>query len=349
MRGVAKIGIGLAGVLAAGLLGYTGYVGLEGARQGVTPDGSDDCRTPDIQYGWDYEAINYDQADDARLRAANPGMDSCADRGSAAGDEIVTDDGIRIAGWYIPAGDGSPATAPTVVLVHGHGANKSGILHYAIGLHESFNLVAFDERNSGRSTGEKTTIGVLEQKDLRAVIDWLERTKHPVSIGVLGNSQGAIAAINEATGDPRVQALVLDSMHTRMRYQFERRLELAGHPAYPGTWAIFLATWLQTGVWFGSADAIDALPHLGTRPILLIHGEGDQQDLPERTQAFYDQAIAGGMPAELRWCPTAGHDSGVGMPAEVCADDFGTWTRDFFARTLRTAPEAAVPVAVTAG
>lgn len=333
MRRWRRLLAAIAATAVVALLGYSGYIGYEAVR--ALHVRSSDCSTPDVQYGWAYEAINYDIADDARLRAENPRtMEHCASQGATAGDEVVTDDGIRIAGWYIPAADGSPATAPTVVLVHGHNANKSGILHYGLGLHESFNLVAFDERNSGRSSGDTTTIGLLEQKDLRAVIDWLVRTKHPSRIGVLGNSQGAIAAINEATGDPRVAALVLDSMHTRMQYQFERRVELAGHPAYPGAWAAFVSTWLVSGVWFGSGDAIDALPRLGSRPVLLIHGEGDKQDLPERTQAFYEEARSDGIPAELRWCPGAGHESGIGMPAEVCADDFARWTREFFTRTV---------------
>src|SRR5206468_1873130 len=130
-------------------------------------------------YGWAYEAINYPMADDARIRADNRDMTDCASQGVKAGDEVVTSDGIHVAGWYIPAADGASATAATIVLVHGYGQNKTGILHYAPGLHQRFNLVAFDERNGGRSTGSQTTLGVLEQKDVRAMIDWVERVKHP--------------------------------------------------------------------------------------------------------------------------------------------------------------------------
>lgn len=188
---------------------------------------------------------------------------------------MVTDDGIRIAGWYIPAGNGAGPTAPTVVLAHGFQVNKSHILEYGPGLHQAFNLVAFDERNAGRSTGDQTTAGVLEQKDLRAIIGWLERTKHPTHIGVLGDSLGAAAALAEATTDPRVEALVLESMHTRLRYQIEARVQENGHPAYPATWAVFLAARIRTGVDIGSMDPEDELPRLGHVPILLIHGTAD--------------------------------------------------------------------------
>lgn len=320
--------------LVAGLA-YTGYVGYEGSRQMVEGGGSHrDCRTPDELFGWAYEAINYDIADDARLKTRNVDQKNCTYTGDLAGKEVVTDDGIRIAGWYVPAADDSGPTAPTVVLVHGFGASKTGILEYGLGLHESFNLVAFDMRNTHRSSGNQTTAGVREQKDLRAIIDWLERTKHPSHIGVLGNSLGAATAIAESGDDLRVEALALDSLHTRTRYQVEQRLQHAGHPAYPGTWAIFLAAQIRAGIDLGSVDAEDAIPELVRLPVLLSHGTADTEDLPERTQAFYEDAEAAGVEIELHWCEGAGHTAPAGMPAWVCRDDFAAWMLEFFSRNL---------------
>src|SRR5947207_15700639 len=106
-------------------------------------------------------------------------------------------------------------------MLHGYAGNKSSDLPYAVGIPSQFNLVAFDERNGGRSSGAQTTLGVLEQNDVRAIVDWVTRTKHPAHLGVFGNSMGAAAAINEARHDPRVEALALDSMHTRIGYQFQ--------------------------------------------------------------------------------------------------------------------------------
>jgi pimeloyl-ACP methyl ester carboxylesterase len=324
----------LALVIVAGVA-YTGYVGYEGSRLLVEAStDAGDCRTPDLQFGWTYEAINYDISEDAALRSVNPDMARCTHQGTPAGDAVVTDDGIRIAGWYIPAADGSGPTAPTVVLVHGFNNSKANILAYGEGLHETFNLVAFDMRNRGRSTGTQTTAGVLEQKDLRAIIDWVEREKHPVHLGVLGNSLGAATAMAEARDDPRVEALALDSMHTRLVYQIEARLQHNGHPAYPGTWAIFLGIRIRTGLDVGSIDAADEIGQVADRPILLTHGTADTEDLPARTQSFYDDALAAGVDVELHFCEGAGHNAPAGMPVKVCHDDFAAWTSDFFSRTL---------------
>jgi len=84
--------------------------------------------------------------------------------------------------------------SPAVILVHGYAANKSDIMPYGAALHDTYNLVAFDLRNGGRSTGAQTTYGVLEQDDQRAVIDWLVREKDPAWIDLLGNSMGAATA-----------------------------------------------------------------------------------------------------------------------------------------------------------
>jgi pimeloyl-ACP methyl ester carboxylesterase len=323
-------------VLAIAGAGYMGFAGYLGSSFLIDRPVSDHCETPDVLFGWTYEAINYDPADDARLKIRNSNLAECGYQGTdSAGDAVVTDDSIRIAGWYVPAANGTGPTAPTVVLVHGHQQNKSEILEYGAGLHQAFNLVAFDERNAGRSTGDLTTAGVKEQKDLRAIIDWLERTKHPTHLGVLGDSLGAAAALAEATTDPRVEALVLESMHTRLRYMVEIRVgEFYSQPAYPATWAVFLAAQLRTGVDIGSVDPEDELPKLGQVPILLIHGTADRWDPPQRTKALYDEAIAAGRDIELQWCEGSGHNADDGMPVAVCRDAFGHWVRDFFTRKL---------------
>jgi pimeloyl-ACP methyl ester carboxylesterase len=314
---------------------YSGYVGYEGSRQLVEASAdAGDCRTPDVQFGWAYEAINYDIAEDAALRTGNPDQARCIYQGTKAGGAVVTDDGVQIAGWYIPAADGSGPTAPTVVLVHGFHNTKANILAYGEALHQQFNLIAFDMRNRGRSTGTQTTGGVLEQKDLRAIIDWVEREKRPVHLGVLGNSLGAATAMAEARDDPRVEALALDSMHTRLRYQIEARLQHAGHPAYPGTWAVFVGIRIRTGLDVGSIDVADEIAQVADRPILLSHGTADTEDLPPRTEDFYDDAVAAGVTIELHWCEGAGHNAPAGMPVAVCRDAFGTWMQDFFSRNL---------------
>jgi predicted alpha/beta-fold hydrolase len=152
--------------LAAGLVAvvtYLAYVGVVGSGLLVTHRGlAHDCRNP-ATLGWDYEAVNYDaEADEDLARLADP--QACAQAAPPAGDELVTSDGIRIAAWYIPAtGDIGPE-GPTVVLAHGWGGSKAGMLGHAALLRDRYNVVAFDFRHHGQSSGELTTQGVHERR-----------------------------------------------------------------------------------------------------------------------------------------------------------------------------------------
>jgi pimeloyl-ACP methyl ester carboxylesterase len=317
----------LLGLALVGLVGYTGYVGFVGSDQLIHPTGNPDCRTPLVRYGWSYDPINYAIADDAVLQRENPDMTTCSGQGAIAGDEVVTSDGTRIGGWYIPAGDGGGADATTVVLVHGWGANKSEVLKYAVAFHEKYNVVAFDLRNGGRSSGTETTFGIREQLDLEAIIDWLERTKHPAHIAVMGNSMGGATSVLAAASDQRIEALILDSMHARVVDVVGRRLEVdAGHPSIPGTPAIIAGIWLRTGLNLTDADPISFISALGKRPLLLLHGTADANDLPERSaEAILGEAQRAGVPVELHLCQGATH----GHVIDTCPADWARWSTDF--------------------
>ncbi len=72
-----RFGLILATISVIDALGYVGYVGIEASRQAVSVDEhrSHDCRTPDVRFGWAYEAINYPSADSDRrlVRLGRPG------------------------------------------------------------------------------------------------------------------------------------------------------------------------------------------------------------------------------------------------------------------------------------
>jgi pimeloyl-ACP methyl ester carboxylesterase len=326
----ARLFLSLGGILVVALGVYLVYAGWEGSRQLLEVPLMRRCDTP-AQLGWAYEAINYDIADDARLVEANPDLEDCASPGMPAGDDVVSSDGIRIAGWYVPSADGDPPDAPTVVLVHGWGANKSDMLRYAAALHPAYNLVLFDLRHSGQSTGTQSTGGVLETRDLRAILDWLDSQKHPGAIGVLGDSGGAATAITLARTDGRILALVLDSMHARTENAMGTLVEKAGHPRYPAVWAIQVATWIRTGVNVADADPVAAIPYLGDRPILLLHGTADTTDVPADTaEVMLAAARAAGVQAELRYCEGATH----GQVVSVCADRYASWVVPFYDAAL---------------
>ena len=317
-------------LVAVILIGYFGYVGWEGSGQLVhPPDQNRDCRTP-ADLGWAYEAINYEVATDADLLAREPRRQECATFGQEAGDEVVTDDGIRIAGWWIPAASGTPPDGPTVVIVHGYGSSKSSMLDHAAFIHDRYNLVLFDHRNGQQSTGDITTQGISEQRDLDAVLDWLQRTKGPAAIAVMGESMGGHTAANVAARDDRVDALILASTHDTLRRAMVARVNNAGHPGEL-TWPfIWLGTWLRTGENVFGQDPVAAVDDLGERPLLVMHGGADRDAPPASAEELRRAAEAAGVDVTVHVCPDADH----GKIDEVCAADYGTWLNDFLDRAL---------------
>jgi pimeloyl-ACP methyl ester carboxylesterase len=257
--------------------------------------------------GWTYESINYDIAADAALQA-EPDPTTCAAQGEPAGDHLTSFDGTRLAGWYVPAGNGSGPEAPTVVLAHGWGGNKSNMLDRAAVLHDAYNLVFFDFRNHGQSQAAATTQGVREADDLRAILDWLESRKAPDRIALLGESMGGASALNEAAGDQRVDALIIESTHATLANAAQARLDTSGYPlSMPGSWAILLGTLVRTGEDVTAADPIQSIAELDERPVLLIYGANDTSIGPDDAEDMLTAATDAGSPAELHVCDAAAH------------------------------------------
>ncbi len=317
------------------LVGYLAWVGFDGSAQIVEPRSpSTDCRTPASAFGWSYQAINYQIGSDRELEAFDD-RQNCPRQGVAAGAELTASDGTRIAGWYVPAESGTSPTGQTLVLAHGHGSNKSDMLAWAEPFHDRYNLVLFDFRNHGQSSGEQTTVGVREATDLRAVIDWLEATKEPTSIAVLGVSMGGATAIDEAARDDRVAAVILDSTHATLANALQARLERAGYPlSLPGAWSILLGGLLRTGEDMSSADPEQAIERYGERPALILSGGRDNAIGAHDAQDLLAAAQSRGGQVELQICAAAGHADAI----EMCPAEYAGWVLDFLERALPAPP-----------
>ncbi|HEY7463240.1 MAG TPA: alpha/beta hydrolase [Candidatus Limnocylindria bacterium] len=312
------------------LLAYLGYVGFVGSDQLANPPSpSRDCRTPAIELGWVYEAVNYNAASDVAI-ADLPDPTNCPDRSVVPGTELTASDGARLAAWYIPAGNGASPRGPTVVLAHGYGGNKSSMLGVAEILHQRYNLVLFDFRNHGQSTGTQTTQGLLEANDLRAVLGWLREAKGPDRVAVLGQSMGGASALNEAVGDRQVDALILDSLHATLSNAVQARLDRQHYPlSLPGAWAILLGGLLRTGQDMSAVDPVSLIGRFD-RPVLIIAGGRDDAIGANDPQDLLAAAQSGQAQAELRVCPEANH----GQPVERCRGDYADWVLGFLERSL---------------
>jgi len=123
---------------------------------------------------------------------------------------IETTDGIKLHGWYIPAGE----SEFTVLFCHGNGGNVSHRLDsldcfQQIGL----SCLIFDYRGYGRSAGKPSERGTY--LDARAAYEWLTNTRgvSPDRIIIFGRSLGGSIAAHLA-GRVACGAMVLESAFT---------------------------------------------------------------------------------------------------------------------------------------
>lgn len=136
-----------------------------------------------------------------------------ADFGLPYTDVQLESDGLRLAGWHLPA---SSPTRPVVVICHGLGANKQNFLPVASLVHSlDYHVLIFDFRGHGDSDGRTFTFGVKESRDVKAACDFV-RDQHPSSnIYGLGFSVGGSALLKMAGEQSGFDKIVVDSSFAR--------------------------------------------------------------------------------------------------------------------------------------
>ena len=225
--------------------------------------------------------------------------------------ELHTEDGLKLAGWFIPRqADGAELThASTLVVLHGWPEDKGSVLRGAVPLLDQFNLLLFDFRALGRSEGRHSTLGAREAKDVQAALSWLEASGH-TEIGVWGFSMGGAVALMTAGQDPRIRAVVTDTSFARLDIMARDvfHIPLLGHGL-----ALGMRAWsgLFLGIDIRRVAPVEAAAQLKT-PSLIIHLKHDHlvpfdhalmlesalADHPNAEFWFRDQGFYGQVSAE---------------------------------------------------
>ena len=119
---------------------------------------------------------------------------------------LVTSDGIRLAGWYVPATNGA-----AVVLRHGAGSTRSSVLDEAVVLaRHGFGVLLVDARGHGESGGRAMDFGWFGGiRDIEAATRFLAARPdvRADGIGVVGMSMGGEEAIGASGGNPLIAAV----------------------------------------------------------------------------------------------------------------------------------------------
>jgi len=196
-----------------------------------------------------------------------------------------TADGQTLAGWWIPA---EQDTGKTVIAGHGYPTSKSDIIEMVNFLHKDYNLLLFDFRYFGDSTGSYTTIGHDEQQDVTAAIDYVKETHPDHSIALYGFSMSAATFI--AANDRRVDAIIADSPYASLQQQLEQVYWLFPGPLkQPFVWTTALLARTFLGFWPAAVSPAATVTDQAS-PLLLIHGTADSNIPASNSRTIYQNA-----------------------------------------------------------
>ncbi|KAA3653664.1 MAG: alpha/beta fold hydrolase [Chloroflexi bacterium] len=205
-------------------------------------------------------------------------------------------DGIRLAGWFIPAGDDSLRKGATVVLVHGWPWNRLGesasdplatidgtspvdLLRLAYAMHrDGFHVLMFDLRNHGDSASHgPVSFGVQEAKDLLGAIGYLNGRSDvdPERIGVVGFSMGANTLLYALPHTNQIKAGIAvqpTSADVYARGYANYIMGAAGNFVLPVAEQMYR---MAGGLPLSSIRPAMAAAGVGDVPILYVQGRGD--------------------------------------------------------------------------
>ena len=207
---------------------------------------------------------------------------------------------VILRGWRCEAAQRSRGT---VVYLHGIADNRGSAVHIIKRyLAKGLMVVAYDSRAHGESDGSACTYGYFEKGDLMRVLDTLE---HRTPVVLIGTSLGAAVAIQAASKDSRISAVVAAETFSDLRTIARER-----------------APWILTDGLIelsfrraerdGHFEVDAASPLLAARdvraPVLLIHGREDLETRPAHSERVMS-ALAG--PKRLILVEGAGHNQSL--------------------------------------
>lgn len=223
-----------------------------------------------------------------------------------------TIDSLKLSAWYFKA-DG--ISKGTVLLFHGHHANKSGVITESDNFRKlGYNTLLLDFRAHGESEGNATTIGFYEGEDVKLAYDFV-KNKGEKNIILWGISMGA-AAITKSINDYNIQPskIILEMPYGSLLNAVEGKLNTMHLPQEP--LASLLTFWGGTehGFWAFNMKPTEFAKKIKC-PVLLQWGKNDQRVTKKEIDEIYNNIAT---TKKLVVYDSSGHES-------LCGKENGKW------------------------
>ncbi len=185
-------------------------------------------------------------------------------------------EGKNLFAWFVPVPN--QALSPTVVVMHGWGANASLMLPALAPLHAAgFAVLLIDALCHGESDNAAFTSLPRFTEDIEAGLDWLHQQAEVDAsrLAVIGHSVGAGAALLCATHRDDVRAVVSLSAFAHPR-EVMRNLLAQMHILYPAIgWYVERHVQSVIGARFDDIAPLTSMGKLRCS-VLLVHGKQDE-------------------------------------------------------------------------
>jgi dipeptidyl aminopeptidase/acylaminoacyl peptidase len=204
------------------------------------------------------------------------------------------EDGVRFAGWFVPADPPGPEPV-TLIVLHTLGGSRQDMLRLMLPLwRRGVSLLLMDMRGHGESGGKHFTYGYHEWRDVAEAVTYLKGRSDGAgrNVAVLGASAGGSVALLAAARDRRLCAVIAMGAFADLEEMVKR--DAGWLPAVLRRRALRKAEELGRF----RVDEASPLRHIAKIrcPILLVHGDRDARVPYENARCLREAARA---PTEL--------------------------------------------------
>jgi alpha-beta hydrolase superfamily lysophospholipase len=228
---------------------------------------------------------------------------------------LKPDDSLRLEAWQ-SRDSGFPKG--TVILFHGHGGNKAGVINEAYAFNKlGYRVFLVDFRAHGNSQGNVCTIGYDEAKDVKAAYDYVA-AKGEKNIILYGISLGAAAEM-KAVKDYYLKPskMILEMPFGSLHEAVKARCRILGVPQQPI--AALLTFWggAEQGFWAFDHNPEDYAKSIDCG-VLLQLGKNDERVTKTETETIYNNLRS--TKKSLVIYENSGHQS-------LCANETDKWIK----------------------
>lgn len=203
-------------------------------------------------------------------------------------DFSASDESLILNGWFFEV----KGSGKTVILAHSQGKNRLQFGESTVDIikgliSKGYNVLAFDLRNSGKSQGKLSTMGLYEKNDLLGAINYAKSqgSKHIV---LMGFSTGASASILAASESRDVDAVIADSPYSELESYLENNLPVwTNLPEIPFTKTITYSLKTLGGIEIDKAIPRRSIINISPGSVMLIHGSDDKIIPPEHSRILH--------------------------------------------------------------